>query len=143
VDAFVYWELDAAYAAQTGTRAAVPRLSRNFHWPRIRGRLEDPSIPEDVRLDPWKVDWKAAAAKIVLSGFDKRRFVSETRKEIPIPVPAGPWVGTSPFVPPIFFGEGEMPVFPAGSKPESWFSPAGILRCTAETWMLIPWPEDG
>jgi hypothetical protein len=138
VDAVVYWELDAAYEAQAGARTPVPRLSRNFNWPRFRELFEDPAFFEKLHADPWTVDWKNAAIKIVLSGFDKRRIVPEPRKEIPIPVPAGPWIGSSPFAPPLKCGPGETPVFPAGARPESWLSPAGLLRCTAETWILIP-----
>jgi hypothetical protein len=143
VDALVYWELDAAWAAQAGARTPVPRVSRNFNWPRFRELWEDPSIPEDVRLDPWRVEWKQVAAGTAASGFDKRRVRPEARMETPVPVPPGPWFGTSPFAPLRIFGEGETPVFPAGAKSESWFSPAGVLRCTTEAWILIPWPEDG
>jgi hypothetical protein len=85
------------------------------------------------------VDWKTAAGKIVSSGFDKRRIVPEKRKEVPVPAPAGSWIGVSPFAPPLFFGEGETPVFPVGAAPGSWFSSAGTLRCTPDAWMLIPW----
>lgn len=139
VDAFVYWEFDAAWAVRTGAGTPVPRWGRNFNWPRFRELLDDPAFSEEVRSDPWIVDWKTVAAKIVSSGFDKRRIVPEKREEIPVPAPAGSWIGVSPFAPPLIFGAGEKPVFSVGAAPESWFSAAGTLRCTAETWMLIPW----
>jgi hypothetical protein len=138
VDAFLYWELASACAAGTGTEAAL-RQPWNFNWPRFRELFEDPALSEKLSGDPWTVDWKTAAAKIVSSGFDKRRIVPETREEAAIPVPPGPWIGVSPFAPPFFFSEGERPVFPAGAQPGSWFSPAGILRCTSDAWILIPW----
>jgi hypothetical protein len=137
VEALLYWELASAYSA--GAETPVPRYPWNFNWPKFRELWDDPEFPEDVRLDPWKVDWKAAAAKIAATGFNKRRIVPEDRTALPIPTFPGPWIGVSPFAPPLIFGEGETPVFPAGPGVESWFSPAGILHCTAETWILIPW----
>ncbi|MDR1277381.1 MAG: hypothetical protein LBK02_01375 [Treponema sp.] len=143
VDAVLYWELAAACAAQAADtdeasiRSALLRQPRNFDWPRFRELLDDPSIPEEVRLDPWTVDWKTTAARIVLSGFDKRRIVPEAWEETPIPVPAGSWIGLSPFAPPLVFDGDETPVFPIGSKTGSWFSPAGVLRCNTETWIFI------
>jgi hypothetical protein len=139
VEAFLYGELAAASAAVSGEEASVPRQPWNFNWPRFRELWDDPELPEEVRSDPWRVDWKQTAARIVSTGFNKRRIVSGPREEIAIPVPPGPWIGASPFSPPLFFGEGERPVFSAGTSPETWFSPAGVLRCTAETWILIPW----
>jgi hypothetical protein len=141
VDAFVYWEMDAAYAAQAGARTAASRRSGNFNWPRFRELFDDPAFSEMVRSDPWIVDWKTVAAKIVSSGFDKRRIVPEAREETAVPVPPGPWIGTSPFAPPLIFGKEETPVFPVGPRPDSWISAAGLLRCTAETWILISPPS--
>jgi hypothetical protein len=139
VDAFLYWELVSAYAAGTGAEASVPRLPWNFNWPRFRELLDNPELSEEIRLDPWRVDWKQAALQIAATGFDKRRIVPEARMAVSVPTSPGPWIGVSPFAPPLIFGEGETPAFPIGSEPESWFSPAGILRCTTETWIVIPW----
>jgi hypothetical protein len=138
VDAVFYQELDAAYAAQAGPQTTVPRLPRNFDWPRFRALFDDPVFFNKLHADPWTVDWKAAAAKTVSSGFGKQRIVPDEREETAIPVPPGPWIGTSPFAGPLIFGEGEIPVFPAGSRPGSWFSAAGTLRCTTAAWILIP-----
>jgi hypothetical protein len=143
VDALVYWELAAAHAAlrSAGTEdgAWASREPRNFDWPRFRELLEDPAVSEEVRLDPWRVDWKTVAAGIVSSGFDRRRIRPEAREEIRVPVSPGPWIGASPFAAPLAFGEGEAPAFPAGPSPGSWFSPAGTVRCNTETWIFIPW----
>jgi hypothetical protein len=138
VDAVLYWELAAAAQGAADSGSPVRRPG-NFDWPRFRELLKDPSIPEEVRLDPWTVDWKAAAVRFVLSGFDKRRIVPEPQKELAFPVPAGSWIGLSPFAPSRIFDRDEMPVFPAGSKTGSWFSSAGILRYNTETWIFIPW----
>jgi hypothetical protein len=143
VDAFLYWELGAAWAVRDveEPEPSVPRLPGNFDWPRFRELLEDPEFSPEVRADPWRVDWKEAAAGIVRSGFDRRRLSPEARTDITVPVPAGSWIGVSPFAPPLVFAPGIGPVFPAGSKPGSWFSPAGILRCSTEAWIFMPWPE--
>jgi hypothetical protein len=140
VAAVFYGELAAA-AADTEGGAPASRRPWNFDWPRFRELLEDPALSEEVRLDPWRVNWKTAAAAIVSSGFDRRRLRPEARKEKPVPVPAGPWIGPSPFAPPLIFGEGETPVFPAASSPQSWFSPAGLLRCSTDAWIFIKGEE--
>jgi hypothetical protein len=143
VDAVLYRELAAVCeAAAAETPARTPPRPWNFDWPRFRQLLEDPSIPEEVRLDPWRVDWKQAAASIASSGFNKRYIRPEAREEIAVPAPPGPWIGASPFAPPLIFGEGEEPVFPVGAKPGSWFSPAGFLRCTAAAWIFVPWQPE-
>jgi hypothetical protein len=141
VDAVFYWELGAAaaaHAAGAAAQTAVLRPPRNFNWPRFRELFDDPAFAAKFHADPWTVDWKTVAAQTVSPGFDKRRIVGEARTAVPIPVSPGPWIGTSPFVPPLLFGEGETPVFPAGTRPGSWFSPGAVLRCTTETWILIP-----
>jgi hypothetical protein len=139
VEAVFYGELAAAAVQAAGSESDAPASRRpwNFDWPRFRELLEDPALSEEVRLDPWRVDWKAAASAIVSSGFDRRRLRPEVREERPVPVPAGSWFGPSPFAPPLIFGEGETPVFPAGSNPQSWFSPAGMLRCSTDAWIFV------
>lgn len=137
VDAVLYRELAAVDAG----REAALRRPWNFDWPRFRELLEDPAIPEEVRLDPWRVDWKQAAAAIAASGFNRRYIRAETREAVPIPAPSGPWIGASPFAPPLVFGDGENPAFPVGARPGSWVSSAGMLRCTQAAWILIPWPD--
>ncbi|MDR0495726.1 MAG: hypothetical protein LBG95_08905 [Treponema sp.] len=158
VDAKLYWELVKAYngadeetaspeeaseslPAETAPneRAVVPRVPWNFDWPRFRLLFEDQSLNAEVRADPWLADWQSIAAKIVLSGFDKRRLVPEPRINLTIPLPhnarGGPWTGTSPFAAPLVF-ETE-PVFPARSTADTWVSREGILRCNTETWIFI------
>jgi hypothetical protein len=128
-------------------RAAVPRLPWNFDWPRFRLLFEDPSVNADLRSDPWLADWHFIAAKIVQSGFDKRRLVPEPRQNLTISVSngtsngispgicRGPWIGTSPFAAPLLF-EAEL-VFPVRPTADTWVSREGILRCNTETWILI------
>jgi hypothetical protein len=142
VEAFLYWELASAYGTAPEAEASAPRRPWNFNWPQFRELLDDPGLSEEVRLNPWTVDWKQAALRIVSTGFNRRRIVPEARTTVSVPTVSGPWIGASPFAPALSFGPGETPVFPAGSKPESWFSAEGLLRCRTEAWILIPWDYD-
>jgi hypothetical protein len=151
VDASLYWELARAWggtgqeevqpeeegperAAGAG-RAAVTRLPMNFNWPRFRRLFDDPSLNADVRADPWLADWAGIAAKIVQSGFDKRRLVPEARSALTVPVNPGPWIGASPFAGPLVFET--TPIFHVRPTADTWVSAEGILRCNNETWIFI------
>jgi hypothetical protein len=128
VDACLYWELAGAYG-----------LPMNFNWPRFRRLFEDPSLNAEFRADPWLADWASIAAKIVKSGFDKRRLVPEARNALTVPVSPGPWIGTSPFAGPLFFET--TPVFSVRPRADTWVSREGILRCNSETWIFIQYGE--
>jgi hypothetical protein len=148
VDACLYWEMARACGG-TGQeeiqpeeesrggseRAAVKRLPMNFNWPRFRRLFDDPSLNADVRADPWLADWAGIAAKIVQSGFDKRRLVPEARSALAVPVSPGPWIGASPFAAPLVFET--IPVFPVRPTTDTWVSKEGILRCNKEAWIYI------
>ena len=133
IDAYLFWEL--AQIAGNGGAAGI-RMPHNFNWPRFRGLFADPSLNADVRADPWLADWNNIAARIVQSGFDRRRLVPEARTSLQVPVGPGPWVGTSPFTAPLLF-EG-IPAFPVRQAADTWVSSEGILRCNTETWILLP-----
>ncbi|MCL1931525.1 MAG: hypothetical protein FWF55_06885 [Treponema sp.] len=133
VDAHLYGEFAAA-CGEAGQEAN--RLPWNFNWPRFRRLFDDPTLNEEIRADPWLADWSAIAAKIIQSGFDKRRLVPEARSEREIPVSPGPWIGVSPFSAPLLFDD--VPVFPVREKPDTWVSAEGVLRCNTETWILLP-----
>jgi hypothetical protein len=142
VDAALYWELARAYggaaqeaAEESPERAAVARLPMNFNWPRFRRLFDDPSLNAEVRADPWLADWAGIAAKIVLSGFDKRRLVPEARSALTVPVGPGPWIGASPFAAPLIFET--TPVFSVRPTADTWVSKEGLLRCNSETWIFI------
>ena len=134
-DAIFYQELALAYSK------AAPNISSNktpdkFDWPRFRELFKTDALTEAVREDPWVVNWRSAAEKTLASNFDKRRIVAETPVLKPIAVPAALWYGTSPFAEPLFFEEGEPPVFPVltGSGINIWVSGEGILRVNGNTW---------
>jgi hypothetical protein len=140
VDAVLYWELACGgtgqeLADESPERAAVARLPTNFNWPRFRRLFNDPSLNAEVRADPWLADWAGIAAKIVRSGFDKRRLVPEARSALTVPVSPGPWVGASPFAPPLIFET--TPVFSVRPTADTWVSKEGLLRCNSETWIFI------
>ena len=148
VDAALYWELARAYGvtgqdsteesperAAGSERTAVARLPMNFNWPRFRRLFDDPSLNAEVRADPWLADWAGIAAKIVKSGFDKRRLVPEARSALTVPVSPGPWIGASPFAGPLVFEA--TPVFLVRPTADTWVSKEGLLRCNSEAWIFI------
>jgi hypothetical protein len=152
VDAVLYWELARAYSgagqeeaeeslerAAGSFRAAVTRRPMNFNWPRFRRLFDDPSLNAEVLADPWLADWAGIAAKIVKSGFDKRRLVPEARSALEVQVSPGPWIGTSPFAGPLVFEA--TPVFSVRPTADTWVSREGILRCNSETWIFIKYGE--
>ncbi|MDR3343333.1 MAG: hypothetical protein LBT14_11220 [Treponema sp.] len=140
VDVLVYLELAAQAAAGSGDGVKTPRLPHYFNWPRFRELLEDTSIPEAVRYDPWVVDWQSIVYKIVQSGFDRRRIVPQVREELSIPVPQGNrWIGASPFAEPVNREAGDSLHLLVTSKVDTYLSSAGILRCTKGVWIWLPW----
>ena len=145
VDANLYWEMavisggageeDGSPETEAAARAAVQRLPYHFNWPRFRRLFDDESLNAEIRADPWLADWGGIAAKIVQSGFDKRRLVPEQRGTMQVPVGPGPWIGTSPFPAPLVF-EG-TPVFPVRPAVDTWVSQEGLLHCNSEAWVLM------
>jgi len=144
VDACLYWEMARACGGkgqeenqpeESQERAAVKRLPMNFNWPRFRLLFDDPSVNAEVRADPWLADWAGIAAKIIQSGFDKRRLVPEARSALTVPVSPGPWIGASPYAAPLLFET--TPVFLVRPTADTWVSKEGVLRCNSETWILI------
>jgi len=135
VDTVFYWELALADDGQNAVK-----IPANFDWPRFRELLNDEDTKEEVRKDPWLVDWRSVAEKTISSRFDRRRLVPEASVSMPIPLTNGngPWYGTSPFGEPLYFNEGDTPVFPVRPGLNVLVSPAGILRCTGKTWTLSP-----
>jgi len=135
VDAVLYWEM-ARVCGGTGREPAEDtRLPMNFNWPRFRRLFADPSLNAEVRADPWLADWAGIAAKIVKSGFDKRRLVPEARNALEVQVGPGPWIGVSPFAAPLLFET--VPVFPVRPTADTWVSWEGVLRCNSEAWIFI------
>ncbi|MDR0877529.1 MAG: hypothetical protein LBN21_05710 [Treponema sp.] len=139
IDAALYRELAAA--VRDGSSAQAARIPQNFDWKRFRELFSDPEIPDAVRADPWIVDWKAAAEKIVKSGFNKRSITAGEKADTPVPVSRGPWFGSSPFASPLSFEEGTAPAFPADKNTAVWFSGEGLLKVNTSAWLLTKWGE--
>ena len=137
-DAVYYWELARA-DRQDAKPSSVPRFPHYFNWPRFRELFETGIINEKVIQDPWLADWQSIAKKTVLSGFDRRRIVPVAAGEMNIPVPAGPWYGSSPFTTPLIFEDGNDPVFPVWAWTDIWVSAEGILRCNQNAWVFYHW----
>jgi len=111
------------------------KIPANFDWIRFRELFSSDSLKEDVRKDPWLINWRSVAEKTISGNFDKRRLVSEKTEPKKLPVPSGPWYGTSPFAEPLSFKNGEA-VFPVRPGVNVWISSDGILRVNGNTWML-------
>jgi hypothetical protein len=129
--------VDAALYRELGSCEGNPYY---FNWTRFRELLESGDIPEEVRKDPWSADWKTIAEKTARSGFDRRRIAPMPRQFVPIPVQyEGYWIGTSPFAEPIY-QKAETELFlQVHEKTETYLSVIGILRCTKDAWILIPY----
>jgi hypothetical protein len=138
VEAWFYRALSGA--AQGGGDSKAPAGGRNFNWPRFRALFSDPSVPPEIREDPWRADWEDIAERTVLSGFRKQWLKAVETTELPVPVHPGPWISASPFAAALEFGAGPC-VFPVGPGPavSIWYSAQGILHCSGENWMLLPW----
>ena len=129
-DTIFYWELALANNQNDS------RLPSNFDWHRFRELFESETLSEAVRQDRWVVNWRSLAERTTDSNFDRRRIVAEAAELKHIPVPAGTWYGASPFVKPLFFAEGEQPIFPVRPGINVWISANGILRVNGNTWVL-------
>ena len=135
---------DTIFYRELANAADEARSPVRFDWPRFRELFESDALNESVCTDPWLVDWRSVAEKTVSSGFDRRRLVPQPRESITIPVPSGPWYGSSPFAQPLHFAPGETPVFPVigeDSSVDVWISAQGILRCNRKTWMFEAWGQ--
>jgi len=133
VDTVFYWEL-----ALAGNGQKAVKIPANFDWQRFRELFNDEKTNEEVRKDPWLVDWHSVAQKTINANFDRRRLVPEAAGSVSIPVARGPWYGTSPFSEPLYFMEGDTPVFHVRPDLNVWVSSAGILRLSGKAWTLNP-----
>jgi hypothetical protein len=132
-DTVFYWEL--ALACQNNSKSPVL-----FDWPRFRELFETDVLNEDVRKDPWLVDWSYVAEKTVSSSFDRRRLVPKKCESVNIPVSSGLWYGSSPFAEPLHFTENNFHSFPViNANVDVWISTEGILRSNRKTWMFTAW----
>jgi len=124
-DTVFYWELVFA------NNGNLSRSPANFDWPRFR-ELFKGTLGEDIREDPWLVDWRSTAERTISSGFKqtylaavKEPLVNVTIDEFPA---NGPWYGASPFAKPLLLKDGEVPSFLVRPEINVWVSNGGILR---------------
>jgi len=134
-DTVFYWELVFANSQN------AKKLPANFDWPRFRELFKSGVLSDAVVNDPWLVDWRYVAEKTISSNFDRRRLVPQASVSQSIPVSSGPWYGASPFAKPLFFAEGQTPVFPVRSGINLWVSPEGILRVSGKAWVFTAKPS--
>ena len=134
----------ARLAHENGAADSIPsgdkRRPEWFDWPAFRALLGGDGIPEEAREDPWLVDWDAAAAKTVESGWNSRRIRAVERVPLTVTIPAdGLWFGTSPFAPSHFRQAGEQVDLSAREIPEYLLSPAGYLKYTRSDYIWHEW----
>jgi len=138
-DAVFYRELSGfAELANSVTQAGDESKKKpaNFDWLRFRELLQSENINTAARQNPWLVDWRFVAEKTIEANFDSRRLVPQTADPVSIPVPSGPWYGSSPFASPLAFAENETPSFPVRPGLNVWICREGILRVNGKTWMF-------
>jgi len=111
------------------------KIPANFDWSRFRELFSSGVLGEDVRKDPWLVNWRSVAEKTISGNFDRRRLVPEKTEAKKIPVPSGTWYGTSPFAEPLSFNNDEA-VFPIRPGVNVWVGSGGILQVNGSTWIL-------
>lgn len=129
-DTVFYWELAFANENQAS------KIPANFDWPRFRELFDSEILSEAVCKDPWLINWNFVAQKTLDSNFDRRRLVPQAAESVNIPAGSGPWYGTSPFAEPLYFAEGEAPIFPVRPGINVWISAEGILRVSGKTWVF-------
>jgi len=112
------------------------KIPANFDWVRFRELFHDETINKDVCEDPWLVGWRYVAEKTISANFDKRRLIPEKTESLNVPVPSGPWYGTSPFAKPLLAENNATVAFPVRSGINYWVSKDGILRINGKIWML-------
>jgi len=127
-DTIFYWELALA---NSNNKSKIPA---NFDWVRFRELFKAETMNTAVSKDPWLVDWHLVAEKTIGANFDRRRLVPQTAVTVSVPVPSGPWYGTSPFAEPLFFVEREIPSFPVRPGLNAWICAEGILSINEKTW---------
>jgi hypothetical protein len=113
------------------------KIPANFDWTRFRELFYSKTLNEDVCEDPWLINWKSVAEKTISANFDRRRLVPEKTESRIIPVPRGPWYGTSPFSKPLSFTNDEVVTFPVRPGFNLWISEDGILRVNGNTWVFV------
>lgn len=132
VSAVFYGELLRA----GGEEGTAPSL---FDWPRFRDLLLRGELKEEVRTDPWRVDWASVARATRRAGFDRRRLVPVRREVLVVPSPApGPWVLASPFAGLLRDSPEGTLSLEASDGRESAFSPWGDLVFSRSLWAWFP-----
>jgi hypothetical protein len=144
VEAWFYRELAAALDAEAAGQGK--RRPEYFDWPRFRALLQSEAVPNAVREDPWRADWRGIAAETVKSGFDRRRIKVQPEEELLVPrealgettISGVPFFGPSPFAGPLFPEPGAGFRFMVTLRSDTYVSPGGILRVSKGAWIWNP-----
>jgi len=133
-DTVFYWELARAAASRNSSQNPA-----NFDWPRFRELFKSDVLDTDVSKDPWLVDWRFVAERTIEANFDRRRLIPQIAVPAEIPVPEGPWYGTSPFAEPLSSMEQEPLSFPVRPGLNVWICREGTLRVNGDIWVFKEW----
>ena len=138
VDA-VFWKEMAAIDADKSETAKSNRIPWLFDWPRFREIIAGENVSDAVRQDPWVVDWREVGRKTVESGFDRRRIKAMKSTEVEIPLPAGLWLSSSPFVSALETPVSGRLTLEVTDAVGVWVSAGGILKASTSGWIFRPW----
>jgi hypothetical protein len=111
------------------------RRPEQFDWQRFRRLLRTEIDDEDIKADPWIVDWEAAAKRIAESGFRSSYIKSKEYTNINITVPESAlWISPSPFEAGKAWEAGETISLKAAESPSRYVSSKGTIVFTNKTW---------
>jgi hypothetical protein len=111
------------------------RRPEHFDWQRFRGLLRMEIENEEIKANPWIVDWEAAAQRIAQSGFRSSYIREREYTEIEVSIPESAlWISPSPFEEGKHWQEGERILLKAAKSPSRYVSAKGTLVFTEKAW---------
>ncbi len=115
------------------------RSPEQFDWKRFRALLRTELKDQDVKNDPWKVDWETAAQKIVNSGFNSRYIAEKEYSDMKVTIPeSGIWVSPSPFERGHYWEKGEHVILKASESVSRYVSEKGTIVFNRKTSAFFP-----
>lgn len=127
------------YVNLSGFNHEGSRRPEQFDWQRFRSLLRTELGNEEIKANPWIVDWKAAAQKIAQSGFRTSYLTAKKYTEITLSIPESTlWISSSPFEDGKNWEAGEKVVLKAADSPSRYVSAKGTIVFTNKTWDFFP-----
>jgi hypothetical protein len=136
-EAAFYLALEEACARKEN--AEPLRKAAFFDWQRFRTFFAS-EAPEELREDPWLVNWKEAAEKTVNSGFRTSYVKAGVRTVTEVLIPHdGPWFSASPFQEAENWTAGSSAPVALSAEAELWVCPGGMLFLSTGARLWVPW----